>query len=242
MFTELGTYSLSFIAGTLSILSPCVLPLVPILVGSSLMTHRFGPFALAAGLASSFTIVGVFIASVGVAIGLDQEVFRDVAATLLILFGITLLSRSLQEKFAVATSGLSSSGQTLLSRISTDGLLGQFLLGLLLGIVWSPCVGPTLGATITLASQGQDLAHATLVMAIFGIGASAPLIILGMLSRQAMMKFRDKMLAAGSAGKKILGILLLALGLMIVTGLDKKFETAVLNIAPDWLVQLTTSI
>lgn len=242
MFTELGTYSLSFIAGTLSILSPCVLPLVPILVGSSLMTHRFGPFALAAGLASSFTIVGVFIASVGVAIGLDQEVFRDVAATLLILFGITLLSRSLQEKFAVATSGLSSSGQTLLSRISTDGLLGQFLLGLLLGIVWSPCVGPTLGATITLVSQGQDLAHATLVMAIFGIGASAPLIILGMLSRQAMMKFRDKMLAAGSAGKKILGILLLALGLMIVTGLDKKFETAVLNIAPDWLVQLTTSI
>ena len=242
MFTELGTYSLSFIAGTLSVLSPCVLPLVPILVGSAVMAHRFGPFALAAGLASSFTIVGVFIASVGVAIGLDQEVFRNVAATLLILFGITLLSRSLQEKFAVATSGLSSSGQTLLSRISTDGLFGQFLLGLLLGIVWSPCVGPTLGATITLASQGQDLAHATLVMAIFGIGASAPLIILGMLSRQAMMKFRDKMLAAGSAGKKILGILLLALGLMIVTGLDKKFETAVLNIAPDWLVQLTTSI
>ncbi|MDD2932792.1 MAG: cytochrome c biogenesis CcdA family protein [Methylotenera sp.] len=242
MFTELGTYSLSFIAGTLSILSPCVLPLVPILVGSSLMTHRFGPFALAAGLASSFTIVGVFIASVGVAIGLDQEVFRNVAATLLILFGITLLSRSLQEKFTAATSSFSNSGLSILNRISTDGLFGQFLLGLLLGIVWSPCVGPTLGATITLASQGQDLAHATLVMAIFGIGASAPLIILGMLSRQAMMKFRDKMLAAGSAGKKILGILLLVLGLMIVTGLDKKFETAVLNIAPDWLVQLTTSI
>lgn len=242
MFTELGTYSLSFIAGTLSVLSPCVLPLVPILVGSAVMAHRFGPFALAAGLALSFTIVGVFIASVGVAIGLDQEVFRNVAATLLILFGITLLSRSLQEKFAVATTGLSRSGQTLLSRISTDGLFGQLLLGLLLGIVWSPCVGPTLGATITLASQGQDLVHATLVMAIFGIGASTPLIILGMLSRQTMMKFRDKMLVGGSAGKKILGILLLTLGLMIVTGLDKKFETAVLNITPDWLVQLTTSI
>ncbi len=242
MFTELGTYSLSFVAGTLAVLSPCVLPLVPILVGSAVMAHRFGPFALAAGLASSFTIVGVFIASVGVAIGLDQEVFRSLAATLLILFGITLLSRSLQEKFAVATSGLSSSGQTLLSRISTDGLFGQFLLGLLLGVVWSPCVGPTLGATITLASQDQDLAHTTLVMVLFGIGASAPLIILGMLSRQAMMKFRDKMLAAGSTGKKVLGILLLALGLMIVTGLDKKFETAVLNVAPDWLIQLTTSI
>lgn len=242
MFAGLGTYGLSFIAGMLSILSPCVLPLVPILVGSAVMAHRFGPFALAAGLASSFTAVGVFIASIGVAIGLDQEVFRNVAAILLILFGITLLSRSLQEKFAVATSGLSSSGQSLLSRISTDGLTGQFLLGLLLGVVWSPCVGPTLGATITLASQGQNLVHATLVMAIFGIGASAPLIILGMLSRQAMMKFRNSMLAVGSAGKKILGTLLLALGLMIVTGADKKLEAAVLKVAPDWLVQLTTSI
>ncbi len=242
MFTEFGTYSLSYLAGVLSTLSPCVLPLLPILVGSAVLAHRFGAIALAAGLASSFTIVGVFIASVGVAIGLDQEVFRNIAAVLLIVFGITLLSSTLQEKFAVVTSGLGSPGQSLLSRISTDGLLGQFILGLLLGIVWSPCVGPTLGATITLASQGQNLAHATLVMALFGIGASTPLVIFGMLSRQAVMKFRDKMLTAGSTGKKILGILLLTLGLMIVTGADKKFETAVLKIAPDWLVQLTTSI
>ncbi|MEI8361740.1 MAG: cytochrome c biogenesis CcdA family protein [Betaproteobacteria bacterium] len=242
MFTAFGTYGLSYLAGVLSTLSPCVLPLLPILVGSAVLAHRFGAIALAAGLASSFTIVGVFIASVGVAIGLDQEVFRNIAAVLLILFGITLLSSTLQAKFAVATSGLSGSGQSLLSRISTDGLLGQFALGLLLGIVWSPCVGPTLGATITLASQGQSLAHATLVMALFGIGASTPLIIFGMLSRQAVMKFRDKMLTAGSAGKKILGTLLLALGLMIVTGADKKFETAALKLAPDWLVRLTTSI
>lgn len=239
MFTAFGTYGLSYLAGVLSTLSPCVLPLLPILVGSAVLAHRFGAIALAAGLASSFTIVGVFIASVGVAIGLDQEVFRNIAAVLLILFGITLLSSTLQAKFAVATSGLSGSGQSLLSRISTDGLLGQFALGLLLGIVWSPCVGPTLGATITLASQGQSLAHATLVMALFGIGASTPLIIFGMLSRQAVMKFRDKML---TAGKKILGTLLLALGLMIVTGADKKFETAALKLAPDWLVRLTTSI
>lgn len=242
MFAEFATYGLSFVAGMLSTLSPCVLPLVPILVGSAVMAHRLGPLALAAGLAASFTIVGAFIASVGAAIGLDQEVFRSIAAVLLILFGIVLLSPALQEKFAVATSGLSGSGQSLLNRISTDGLLGQLLLGLLLGVVWSPCVGPTLGATITLASQGQDIAHATLVMALFGLGASTPLVILGMLSRQAMTKFRDKLLAAGSAGKKILGVLLLTLGLLILTGADKQFESAILKISPDWLVQLTTSI
>lgn len=242
MFAEFGTYSLGFAAGVLSILSPCVLPLVPILVGSAVMAHRLGSFALAAGLAASFTIVGVFIASVGTAIGLDQEAFRNIAAVLLMLFGMVLLSPVLQKKFAVATTGLSGSGQSLLNRITTDGLFGQLLLGLLLGVVWSPCVGPTLGATITLASQGQNLAHATLVMALFGLGASAPLVILGMLSRQAMTKFRDKMLAAGAAGKKILGVLLLALGLLILTGADKTLETAVLNVSPDWLVQLTTSI
>lgn len=242
MLADLGTYSLSFAAGTLSTLSPCVLPLIPILVGSAVMTHRLGPFALAAGLAASFTIVGVFIAGVGAAIGLDQEIFRNAAAILLTLFGVVLLSRTLQEKFAVAASGLSGSGQSLTSRISTDGMAGQFLLGLLMGVVWSPCVGPTLGATITLAAQGRSLAHAGTAMAFFGLGAGAPLVIVGMLSRQAMTRFRDKMLAVGVAGKKLLGILLLVLGILILTGADKTFEAAALKHAPDWLVQLTTSI
>lgn len=242
MLADVGSYGLGFVAGTLSTLSPCVLPLVPILVGSAVMAHRFGPLALAAGLASSFTVVGVFITSVGAAIGLDQDIFRNVAAVLLVLFGVVLLSRSLQEKFAVMTSGISGSGQSLLNQVTADGLLGQLMLGLLLGVVWTPCVGPTLGATITLAGQGQDLGHATLVMALFGLGASAPLIIIGMLSGQAVTKFRTRMLAAGTAGKKILGVLLLALGLLILTGTDKTFETSVLRLAPDWLVQLTTSI
>ncbi|MGB4812903.1 MAG: cytochrome c biogenesis CcdA family protein [Methylophilaceae bacterium] len=242
MIAELGTYGLSYIAGILSTLSPCVLPLVPILIGSAVMTHRLGPFALAAGLALSFTVVGVLIASVGTAIGLDQQVLRNIGAAMLILFGIILLSTTLQEKFAVATSGLSGSGQSLLSRITTDGLFGQFLIGLLLGLVWSPCVGPTLGATITLASQGQNLGHAALVMAVFGLGASTPLVILSLLSRQAIMKFRNKMMTAGAAGKKILGVLLLTLGLLIISGLDKHLEASILDVAPDWLVQLTTSI
>lgn len=242
MIADYGTYGLSYIAGNLSTLSPCVLPLVPILIGSAVMTHRLGPFALAAGLALSFTAVGIFIASVGSAIGLDQEVLRNIGASLLILFGVILLSTKLQEKFAVATSGLSGSGQSLLNRVSTDGLFGQFLIGLLLGLVWSPCVGPTLGATITLASQGQNLGHAALVMAIFGLGASTPLVILSLLSRQTMLKFRNKMMTTGAAGKKILGILLFTLGLLILSGIDKHLEAAILNIAPDWLVQLTTSI
>lgn len=240
MIVSLGVYSISFLAGVLSILSPCVLPLLPILVGTALNTHRYGPFALALGLAISFTVVGVFIATLGASLGIDQEVFRVIAAALLIIFGIVLLSSTLQEKFASMTSSLSGSGQNLLNYVSTDSLLGQFLLGLLLGVVWSPCVGPVLGATITLASQGQNLAHVTLVMALFGLGAGLPLILLGLLSRQAMMKVRSKLFTAGKVGKRLLGTILLLVGILIISGLDKQIEGIIVAASPDWLIALTT--
>lgn len=238
----LASYSLAFAAGSLSTLSPCVLPLVPILLATAVAAHRLGPYALAGGLALSFTVVGVFVASLGSALGLDQGVFRLIAAGLLIAFGVVLLSARLQERFAVATSGLSGAGNSLLARVSLDGLSGQFVLGLLLGIVWSPCVGPTLGAAVTLASQGQSLGQVTLLMALFGIGAGAPLVALGLVSRSAMVKARGKLLAAGKFGKQALGGVMLLLGLLILSGADKRFEAWVLQAAPDWLVRLTTSL
>jgi cytochrome c-type biogenesis protein len=239
MFTSLSTYFFSLIAGSLSTLSPCVLPLIPILITSALNTHKLGPYALAGGLALSFTVVGVFLATLGASLGLDQDTFRTVAAALLIVFGLILLSASLQERFAVAASGVSNSGQSLLNRVSTDTLGGQLMLGVILGIVWSPCVGPTLGAAITLASQGESLSHITLVMALFGIGAGVPLILLGLLSRQAMMRFRDHLLLAGQTGKKILGALLLVVGFMIIFGWDKQLESLALDALPQWLINLS---
>ena len=240
MLIDITTYGLSFIAGVLSILSPCVLPLVPIIVGTALNTHRFGPYALALGLAISFTVIGVFLATLGDALGIDQELFREVAAWLLMLFGVVLLSGRLQAGFANITSGLGGSGQQLLDKVSTDSLLGQFGLGLVLGIIWSPCVGPILGATVTLASQGQQLGQVVIVMAIFGLGAGLPLILLGMLSRQVMMNIRGKLFAAGKLGKQVLGGVMLLIGIMILTGLDKQLESFLVAISPDWLITLST--
>lgn len=238
---SLATYGLSLLAGVLSILSPCVLPLVPILLGSAVLAHRLGPFALAGGLMLSFTVVGTFIAAAGASLGLDQEVLRNIAAILLLLFGLVLLLPSWQEKFAAAASGFSSSGQTLVAGLTLEGLSGQFLLGLLLGVVWSPCVGPTLGAAITLASQGESLLQVALVMAVFGLGASIPLVLLGLASRQAVARWRGKLLEAGKLGKQVLGVIMLVLGIAIISGGDKMFESWILSHAPEWLVQLTTS-
>ena len=238
----LGTFGLSVAAGSLSTLSPCVLPLVPILLGSAVTAHRLGPFALAAGLSVSFALVGIFFASLGVSLGLDQEALRNIAAVMLLLFGAILLSSFLQERFAGATAALSSAGQNLLCKVTLNGFTGQFMLGLLLGMVWSPCVGPTLGAAIGLASQGQNIAQVSVVMALFGIGAGLPLVVLGLLSRRAMARMRGSLLVAGKYGKQILGVVMLAIGILILTGADKAFETWVLDVAPPWLVALTTSI
>ena len=238
---DLGTYGLSLAAGGLSTLSPCVLPLLPILLGAAVAAHRLGAFALAGGLMFSFTAVGVFIASLGAAIGLDQETFRNVAASALVAFGLVLLSARLQERFAVAASVVSGAGHGLLSRLTLDGLPGQFAIGLLLGLVWSPCVGPTLGAAVTLASQGQDLAQVTLVMALFGLGAGLPLVVLGLVSRQTVLRVRGGLMAAGKLGKRLLGAVMLLLGGAILAGADRLFEAWVLRAAPEWLLRLTTS-
>ena len=103
-------------------------------------------------------------------------------------------------------------------------------------------MGPTLGAAITLASQGQDIARVSLVMLLFGIGAGLPLVLIGLLSRQALGRVRGKLLAAGKMGKQVLGGVMLVLGILILTGADKAFEGWVLNVAPDWLVNLTTAL
>ena len=235
-----GTYGLGYGAGILTTLSPCVLPLVPIVVATALAAHRLGPYALALGLTISFAAVGIFVAVLGASLGLDQALFRNIAAIVLIAFGILLLSTRLQERVALAASGLSAAGDSFISRLSMDGLAGQFVIGIVLGVVWSPCGGPTLGAATTLASQGQNMAQISLLMVIFGMGAGTPLVALGSVSRATMIRLRGSMLSAGKTGKSILGIILVLLGIAILSGFDKSFEAWAVGIYPDWLNDLTT--
>lgn len=234
------TVALAFGAGLLSILSPCVLPLLPLVLGSAVTQHRFGPLALAAGLAISFTALGLLLALVGFSLGFDASVFRAAAAVLAIVIGAVLLIPAWQTQFATAGGPMSAWADRTFGGFNASGLSGQFALGLLLGAVWSPCVGPTLGAASLLASQGRDLAQVALTMAMFGLGAALPLAVLGLLSRSALVSMRDRMLSAGKFGKALLGAALLLIGLSIVTGADKLIETVLVNASPAWLTELTT--
>lgn len=237
---SIGAYAIAFLAGVLSTLSPCVLPLLPIIIGSSVAEHKAGPFVLAFGMALSFAIIGTMLASVGVSIGLNQNSFRYIAALVMMLIGIVLISKNLQERFAVASSGISNAGNNLLAKVSIGGLKGQFVVGILLGLVWSPCVGPTLGAVITIASQGSNLIKVALMMGIFGLGAALPIVILGLLSREAMLRAKLKLQGAGGIGKMILGTFLIIVSLAILSGQDKRVEEFLTKHSPAWLTELTT--
>jgi cytochrome c-type biogenesis protein len=236
----MGNIALAFLAGVLTALSPCVLPLLPIVLGTAVSTHRAGPVALAAGLALSFVIVGLFVATIGFSIGLDAGVFRAVAAILLMAIGLVLLVPRFQAQFALATSPVSQWTEQRFGGFAGNGLGGQFGVGVLLGAVWSPCVGPTLGAASLLAAQGENLGYVAITMLMFGLGAALPLLLLGLLSRETLLRWREWLHAAGKSGKIAMGVILIAVGLLVISGLDKAVETVLVDLSPAWLTELTT--
>jgi cytochrome c-type biogenesis protein len=236
----IATLGLAFIAGLLSILSPCVLPLLPLVLGAAASEHKLGPAALAAGLALSFVAIGLFVATIGYSLGLNASLFRNISAFIMIVLGLLLIVPALQTRVAQAGAPLANWAEQTFGGIATKGLYGQFGVGILLGAVWSPCVGPTLGAASLLAAQGTNLSEVALTMLVFGIGAALPLLGLGMLSREALVRMRSTMMNAGKSAKMALGILLLLIGVSITSGYDRQFETLLVEASPDWLTQLTT--
>jgi cytochrome c biogenesis protein CcdA len=235
-----GSSLFALLAGVLSTLSPCVLPLLPLVLGAAIAEHRLGPAALAAGVAISFVAIGLFVATIGFSIGLDPGIFRGIAALLLLAVGLVLMVPKLQAQLAVAGGPVSGWADRRFGGFATTGLKGQFAVGLLLGAVWSPCVGPTLGAASILAAHGKDLGQVAAVMTAFGVGAALPLLLLGLVSREVMFRWRDRLLRAGRGGKAILGGLLFAIGFFILTGFDKRLESFLVYFSPAWLTQLTT--
>lgn len=234
MGLDLAAIPLAFAAGVLGVLSPCVWPLVPVVTSSAATNGRTGPLWLAAGLSLAFAAAGTGLTFVVVSLGLDPEIFRIVAAGMLVLVAGVILVPPL----GVAV-------ETVLSRVSGRlgggmpagevSARGQFGVGALLGIVWLPCVGPTLGAAIALAAVGQSLATAFVVMLAYGIGTAAVLLAAGVASARLLARWRPALLKSGGAGKKILGGTLLLLGLLVLSGADKTLETFALQILPSWV-------
>ena len=201
---------------------------------------RWGPWRSPPGSRCRSSSIGLFVATIGYGIGLDAASSASSPRMLLIGIGVILLVPQLQTQFAAAAAPISGWTEDRFGGIETAGLSGQFALGLLLGAVWSPCVGPTLGAASVLAAQGENLGQVALVMLAFGVGAALPLLLLGLLSRETLMRWRGRLLEAGKGGKTLLGGLLVVVGLLIVSGLDKRLEAVLVEASPAWLTEITT--
>ncbi len=231
---------LSLLAGALTVVNPCVLPVLPIVLFGALQQHRFGPLALAGGMVAGFTVLGLLVYGAGASLDLSSDSVRQAGALLMLLMGSVILCSPLKNRLAAAGSSWTAPVHALLDRISPSGLGGQFATGALLGAIWSPCSGPTLGSAAALAAQGGSLPRAAIIMLFFGIGATLPMLALAYGSRNAVAARRDWLVRMGRVAMPVMGGLLVVVALMVLSGLDKQAEAALLDLMPDWLVQLTT--
>ncbi|TCP31404.1 cytochrome c biogenesis CcdA family protein [Sphingomonas sp. BK235] len=235
--------ALAYVAGALTILSPCVLPLVPIVLSSAAQRHRLAPLALGAGLVVAFTSVGFTVAAFGQALGIDTLAVRAAGAIVLVLAGVVLLFQKAQDALArLATPLAAWAGRRQETLDARAGLWGQAAVGALLGVVWAPCVGPTLGAAVALAAEGTNLGEVLVVMAAFGLGIATVLLLIAGVARGVLARWRDRLMLAGGRGKAVLGGLLVILGASILTGLDRRTEAFVLDHLPDRVTEWSTAV
>lgn len=232
----------AYLAGLLTLINPCVLPVLPIVLVGALNANKAGPLALAAGMSVSFVVFGVLITAFGAGIGLTQDRLAQIGAVLMIIFGLILLVPMFASRFEMATAGVAAGADARLNDLDAGSLRGQFLGGLLLGTVWSPCIGPTLGGAIALASQGENLGYVTLIMCAFALGVSTLIIGLGLGAREAIRTRAQALRGLAERSKPIIGATFVAIGTMLFFQFHHVIEGWLLDIMPIWLQDLSVAL
>ncbi|MFA8387011.1 MAG: cytochrome c biogenesis CcdA family protein [Pelagibaca sp.] len=229
----------AYLAGLLTLINPCVIPVLPIVLASAVQADRRGPLALAAGMSLSFVVLGVSVTAFGHLIGLTVDTLAMIGAWMMIAFGLLLLVPKGAAVMAAATAGLSACADAGIDELDRQSLRGQFAGGALLGAVWSPCIGPTLGGAIALASQGQSLGHVTLIMTAFAMGVSSIILGLAYGARGAIGRNTARLRQIAMASRPILGGAFLLVGVGILLRWNHAIEIWLLATLPHWLVDLS---
>lgn len=230
---------LLLLAGMLITLSPCILPVLPVMASSGLAKHKLAPVFTGAGLALGFALMGMLLHGIGQTLGLSESVTRPLFASLLVLFGLALVL----PWFKQGSSGLLAPLAVKADQVATaleQKPGGAFWLGMLLGAIWSPCAGPILGAALGLAGNSGSLVNAGVQMLVFGIGAALPLIAIAYLFAGSARRYLPKIAAGGELARKILGYSLLLVGVMILTRLDQMILIWATEHLPESWLQLIT--
>jgi cytochrome c biogenesis protein CcdA len=165
---------LALLAGVVTVAAPCTLPMLPILLGASVgQTSKARPAMIAAGFVLSFSVVELALGAITRAFDFDPNSLRTAAAILLVGFGLLMIWPAPFEWLSSLTGGFAGGGAT-----SSQGVIGGFVLGATLGLVWTPCAGPVLGSILTIVATSKDTAWASLLLVVYAIGAALPMLLI----------------------------------------------------------------
>jgi cytochrome c biogenesis protein CcdA len=232
---------IAFLAGMLTTLSPCVLPLLPIVVGGAMQRNKAAPLMMGLGMITAFTMGGWLIGAVGPVLGLDGVWVHQAAAVLLIVFGITLWFEPLTRMVYRLVQPLAIRADLIAEEINDHrSYATSFFFGGLLGLAWSPCAGPMLVSAVALVATGQDARIGALLMGLFGLGTALPLVLAAYASRAGFSRLRDWALGHSAILRHGFGALSILSGTFILTGLDNYLAAQVIAIMPDAWLELVT--
>lgn len=232
-------FLLAIAAGFLTVLAPCILPLLPLILGTSAGHSRYRPVFIVLGFVFSFSIFGAFFATVGTFFGISNEIFRTVAVCILIIFGLALIFEHAYQKITLAiTSKLQIAGNAV-SRLGQGHgeTVSALFIGASLGLIWTPCAGPILGTIITLASQTKDPLVTGLLFSAYAVGAGIPMLLIGYGGQALLTRFR-KIGNYAHTMNVVMGLLILLTALAIFLGWDRNIQTLLLPLYPPNLLGL----
>jgi len=209
---------LAFLEGVALIVSPCILPVMPLVLATSVGGGRRRPYGIIIGFVLAFSLFAIVARKVVVLLGIDLDVIKDVSLVLLALFGLVLLSSRLSDKFSSLTQGAADFGNRL-AGTGGEGLLSGILIGSLIGLVWTPCAGPILAAVLVQVIRQQTDLAGNLVIIAFGIGAGVPMLIIALTGRKIMSKL-GFFTRHAEAVRKAFGVLILLSVAYIASGVD----------------------
>lgn len=231
----------TYAAGMLTALSPCVLPLLPIVVGGAIEKHRAAPLMMGLGMTTAFATGGWLLGALGPALGMEPEWIHQAAALSLILFGFALWYEPLTRLISRMAQPLTITADLMAEEIGQNrSPVASFFFGGLLGLAWSPCAGPMLVASVALVATGRDAMLGALLLGMFGLGAATPLVLAAYASRAGFARLRGWAMGHSTRLRHGFGLLAIASGIFIATGLDKIIAERVIAVLPDGWLELIT--